>query len=166
MKKQKNKKQKTSTLNEVKDNEIWESNKMSRLNEFVLSESKKQSPERKLRNELLAIKFQIEDYIEKDKIDSEMRILDFVKLYLKLLKLSQKQLASIFEMKDTNLYKYLIGERKLNQDLVFKLSSFSQTPPELWYHVQTKNELHELRKGKGQLKKYDKYHYKNFVVAK
>ena len=73
MKKQKNKKQKTSTLNEVKDNEIWESNKMSRLNEFVLSESKKQSPERKLRNELLAIKFQIEDYIEKDKIDSIRR---------------------------------------------------------------------------------------------
>lgn len=166
MKKQESKMQTISTLKEVKVNEVWESNKMNKLNEFVLSESKKQSPERKLRNELLSIKFQIEDYIEKDKMGSEMRILDFVKLYLKLLKLSQKELATIFEMKDTNLYKYLIGERKLNQDLVFKLSSFSQTPPELWYYIQTKNELHELKKSKEQLKKYHKYHYKNFVAAK
>ena len=148
---------------EISEKEIWNSNKMNKINEFILNESAKQSSERKLRNELLSIKYQMQDYIEKDNVDSVLRILDFVKLYLKLLKISQKNLANLFEMKDSNLYKYLIGERKLNPDIVMKLSSFSHTQPELWYYIQTKNELSELRKEKSQFQKYKKYDYQNFI---
>jgi plasmid maintenance system antidote protein VapI len=148
---------------EVKENQIWSSDKIDKVREFILSESKKQSPERKLRNEFLSIKYQMQDYIEKDKIEREMQILDFVKLYLKLLRITKKRLAQAFEMEDTNLYKYLIGERKLNADIVLKLSSFSHTKPELWYRIQIKNELNELKKEKQNLKEYEKYDYKNFV---
>jgi plasmid maintenance system antidote protein VapI len=148
---------------EVKENQIWSSDKIDKVREFILSESKKQSPERKLRNEFLSIKYQMQDYIEKDKIEREMQILDFVKLYLKLLRITKKRLAQAFEMEDTNLYKYLIGERKLNADIVLKLSSFSHTKPELWYRIQIKNELYELKKEKQNLKEYEKYDYKNFV---
>lgn len=95
-----------------------------------------------------------------------MRVLDFVKLYLKILKISQKELANIFEMKDTNLYKYLIGDRKLNNDLVLKLSSFSHTPPEVWYYIQTKNDLNELMKERDKIKKYEKYDYRKTVLIK
>lgn len=160
---QKNKIEKSSVIEELDESQVWNDDKMNQLNEYILSESKKQSPERKLRNDLLSIKYQMQDYIEKDHIEKEMRILDFVKLYLRLLKITQRDLAAVFEMKDTNLYKYLTGERKLNIDLVFKLSSFSHTPPELWYYIQTKNELYELRKEKEKLKEYEKYDYKNFV---
>ncbi len=161
---QKNKTQKASSVQEeLEGSKIWNDNKMDTLREFILSESKKQSPERKLRNELLSIKYQMQDYIEKDKVEREMRIIDFVKLYLKLLKITQRELASVFEMKDTNLYKYLIGDRKLNPDIALKLSSFSHTQPELWYYIQTKNELCELRKEKEKIKKYEKYDYKNFL---
>ncbi len=153
----------SSVPKELKESQIWNEGKMSKLREFILTESKKQSPERKLRNEFLSIKYQMQDYVERDKVEGEMRILDFVRLYLKLLKITQKELASGFEMKDTNLYKYLIGERKLNPDIVLKLSSFSRTQPELWYHIQTKNELFELRKQKEKIKKYAKYDYKNIV---
>lgn len=150
---------------QLEESQIWNEDKINKLRKFISTESKKQTPERKLRNELLSIKYQMQDYIEKDKIENEMRILDFVKLYLKLLKITQRDLASVFEMKDTNLYKYLIGERKLNPDIVLKLSSFSHTQPELWYYIQTKNELYELRKEKQKLKEYEKYDYKNFVSA-
>ncbi len=126
---------------QLEENQIWSEEKLDKLRKFISEESKKQSPDRKLKNEFLSIKYQIQDYIEKDKIESEMRILDFVKLYLKLLRITQRDLASVFEMKDTNLYKYLIGERRLNPDIVLKLSSFSNTQPELWYYLQTKNEL-------------------------
>jgi len=160
---QKNKIEKSLVIEEIEESQVWNNDKMDNLNKFILSESKKQSPERKLRNELLSIKYQMQDYIEKDHIEREMKILDFVKLYLKLLKITQRELASVFEMKDTNLYKYLKGERKLNPDIVFKLSSFSNTQPELWYYIQTKNELYELRKEKDKLKEYEKYDYKNFV---
>jgi plasmid maintenance system antidote protein VapI len=95
-----------------------------------------------------------------------MRLVDFVKLYLKLLKITQRDLASAFEMKDSNLYKYLIGERKLNPDIVLKLSSFSHTQPELWYYIQTKNELHELGKEKDKINKYKKYNFENFVSSR
>lgn len=153
-----------SPKKEVNAEQIWEPNKMNRLRDFILSESKKQSPERKLRNELLSIRFQIEDYIEKDKVENEMRIFDFVKLYLKSLNITQKDLAEFFEMRDSNLYKYLIGERKLNQDLVLKLSSFSHTPPEIWYYIQTKNELNELKAQEVKLRKYEKYDYRTLYA--
>lgn len=154
------------TTKELKVNKIWNSDKNEKLSKFILSESQKQTTERKLRNELFSIQFKIEDYIEKDQIEKNMRILDFVKLYLRTLNITQKELANIFEMKDTNLYKYLIGERKLNNDLVFKLSSFSHTPPEVWYYIQTKNDLNELLKEKDTIKKYEKYDYKKSVRIK
>ncbi|CAN5868804.1 hypothetical protein BH11BAC7_BH11BAC7_13260 [soil metagenome] len=152
-----------ATPKEVKASAIWSEKKMSTLKDYILAKSKRQSPERKLRNELVAIKFQMEDYLEQDKIEREMRILDFVKLFLKLLNVSQKDLALAFGMKDTNLYKYFTGERKLNSDIVLKLSHFTNTKPELWFHIQVKNELRELRKKEG-LKSYEKYDYKNLLV--
>ena len=135
---QKNKKRKHSVATkELSESQIWSDDKINKLKEFILTESKKQSPERKLSNELLSIKYQMQDYIAKDKVEREMQILDFVKLYLKLLKITQRELASAFEMKDTNLYKYLKGDRKLNPDIALKLSSFSHTQPELWYYILT-----------------------------
>ncbi|HMK07141.1 MAG TPA: hypothetical protein VK476_06405 [Flavobacterium sp.] len=150
---------------EVKESDIWNEGKMNKLREFIVSESQKQSPERKLRNELLSIKYLMEDYVQKDKVEREMRVLDFVKLFLKLLNITQKNLATVFEMKDANLYKYLIGERKLNADIVLKLSSFSHTKPELWYYIQVKNELNELKKEKEKIKEYRKYDYKKILAA-
>lgn len=139
---------------------------MNKIRDYILTESKKQTPERILRNQLLSIQYQMQDYVAKEKVESEMMILDFVRLYLKLLGISQKDLASCFEMKDTNLYKYLIGERKLNADLVLKLSSFSHTRPELWYQIQIKNELDELRKQKEKLNEYKKkYDYKKLLSS-
>lgn len=40
------------------------------------------------------------------------------------------------------------------------------TEPETWYYIETKNELHELRKEKEKMKKYEKFDYMNFVPAK
>jgi plasmid maintenance system antidote protein VapI len=157
---------KKTSVKEIKENQIWNKEKLNRIREYILTESKKQSPERKLRNQLLSIQYLMQDYVSKEKVEGEMMIIDFVRLYLKLLGISQKDLASCFEMKDTNLYKYLIGERKLNADLVLKLSSFSHTRPELWYQIQIKNELNELRKEKNRLDEYKKkYDYKNLLSS-
>jgi plasmid maintenance system antidote protein VapI len=145
------------------ENDIWSQEDIDAVKSYITVESAKQSPERKLRNELLGIKYQMQDYIKNDEIDKEMSIIDFVKLYLKSLKLTQRDLASAFEMKDTNLYKYLKGDRKLNTDIVFKLSAFSHTQPELWYYIQTKNELRQIVKEKDNLKKYEKYDYENIL---
>lgn len=149
---------------EISVQDIWNEDKSEKLKDFVLQESKKQSRERKLKNELLAIKYKMEDYIVNEQVEKEMKILDFVKLYLNTFDITQKSLAEAFEMQSPNLHKYLKGDRRLNPDMAFKLSSFSRTKPELWYNIQTKNELLNLKKEKENLKKYEKYDYRKILV--
>ncbi len=149
----------------IEEQELWDEQKKADLKSFIRSHSEKQSPERKLRNELLAIQYKIEDYIENEGSEHQLRVLDFVKMYLKTLNVTQKALAELFEMKDSNLHKYLVGERKLNASLVLKLSSFSHTPPEHWFRVQVKNELMDIRKEEKNAEKYRKYDYRNLLAT-
>ncbi|MEO6285759.1 MAG: hypothetical protein ABIN80_28275 [Dyadobacter sp.] len=151
--------------NEIEVEDIWNDQKKAGLKEFVLSESAKQSEERRLRNELLAIQYRMQDYIESENPANMLRLIDFVKMYLHTLNVTQKKLAELFEMKDSNLHKYLVGERKLNADLVLKLSSFSHIDPEYWFRVEVKNELIEINKEKAKAKDYQKYDYRNLLAA-
>ena len=120
--------------------EIWNDKKRNDLKNFISNHSQKQSEDRLLTNKLLSIQYRMEDYIGNDNNQKEVfRILDFVKMYLKVLNMTKKSLAEYFEMEDSNLHKYLSGERKLNAELAVKLSSFSHTKPEQWYRGQRKN---------------------------
>lgn len=127
------------------------------LRDFILSESKKQSPERRWKNELLSIQYRIEDYIRSEETKDQLSMLDFVKLYLSAFNITLKKMAGIFEMKDSNLHKYLKGDRRLNSDLAMKLGAFFHTRPELWYLIQAKNEILDLKAREEGLKKYEKY---------
>jgi len=154
-----------STRKEIKVKDVWNEQKQNDLKKFILSYSDKQSPERKIKNELLSIRFKIEDYIENDNSDQPTMIQDFVKMYLKSLRITQRRLAELFEMESGNLHKYLVGDRKLNSSLVLKLSSFTHTSPELWLRLQIKNELIEINREKENNKEYRKYDYENLLVA-
>ena len=144
--------------------DIWNDEKRNDIKKIVLEHSS-QTKEMILTNRLLAIQYKLEDYIQNENDDlAVLKILDFVKLYLKALNLTKKELANYFEMKDSNLHKYLSGERKLNAKLVLKLSTFSHTKPEYWYRVEVKNELIELKKEKQNVDFYKKYDYINLVA--
>ncbi|KUJ61011.1 transcriptional regulator [Flavobacteriaceae bacterium CRH] len=149
---------------EIQVEDIWNDKKKGDLKKAILSHSASQSKERILTNRLLSIQYKLEDYIQNESEDTEvLKILDFVKMYLKALNLTKKELAAYFEMRDSNLHKYLSGERKLNAKLVLKLSTFSHTKPEQWYRVEVKNELIELNKEKENVEYYKKYDYLNLV---
>lgn len=150
---------------EILTNDIWNDEKKVELKKFISAHSSKQSRERKLTNELLSIQYKLEDYIQKENDDDDqvLKILDFVKMYLNALNLTKKKLATYFDMQDSNLQKYLSGERKLNAKIALKLSAFSHTKPEHWYRVQVKNELIELKKEKQNVAEYQKYDYRNLV---
>lgn len=153
------------TRKEIKVKDIWNDQKQNDLKKFILSQSDKQSRERKIKNELLSIRFQMEDYIENIVSDQPKMIQDFVKMYLKALNITQRRLAELFEMESSNLHKYLVGDRKLNPGIILKLSSFTHTSPELWLRLQVKNELIEINREKENSKKYRKYDYENLLVA-
>jgi len=153
------------TRKEIKVKDIWNEQKQNDLKKFILSQSDKQSRERKIKNELLSIRFQMEDYIENIASDQPKMIQDFVKMYLKSLNITQRRLAELFEMESSNLHKYLVGDRKLNPGMILKLSSFTHTSPELWLRLQIKNELIEINREKEKSKEYRKYDYENLLVA-
>ena len=151
---------------ELELKEIWNNKKSKDLKKFISNHSKKQSKERLLSNKLLSIQYRMEDYIRNENDQKEVfKILDFVKMYLKVLNITKKSLAEYFEMEDSNLHKYLSGERKLNAELAVKLSSFSHTEPEQWYRVQIKNELTKFKKENKNLDGFKKYDFKNFISA-
>ena len=87
---------KVTGVNEITEKEIWNKDELDKVREYILKESKKQSPEQKLRNELLSIQFKMEDYIQNNEIENEMNLSDFFKLYLKVLHLKQNQIGSFF----------------------------------------------------------------------
>ncbi len=147
---------------EIQALDIWNDKKKNEIKNAVLSHSASQSKEMIITNRLLSIQYKLEDYIQNESDDIEvLKILDFVKLYLKAFNLTKKELANYFEMRDSNLHKYLSGERKLNAKLVLKLSTFSHTKPEQWYRVEVKNELIELKKE--NVDYYKKYDYLNLI---
>ena len=150
-------------VKEIEPKEIWNESKRNQLKDFISEQSRKQSKKRLLRNELLSIQYQIEDYANTSESQPELKILDFVKMYLKVLNISKQSLAKYFEMQDGNLHKYLSGERKLNAEIAMKLSAFSHTKPEQWFAIQVKNELSALRKNKNTVEKFKKYSYENLV---
>ena len=150
---------------EIQFTDIWNEEKRNDIKKIVSEHSSAQTKEMILTNRLLVIQYKLEDYIQNENDDDAVfKILDFVKLYLKALNLTKKELANYFEMKDSNLHKYLSGERKLNAKLVLKLSTFSHTKPEHWYRVEVKNELIELKKEKQNVDFYKKYDYRNLVA--
>ena len=53
---------------EIQIADIWNEEKNKTLATFIQSHSEQQSEERKLRNELLSVQYQIEDYIDTDNI--------------------------------------------------------------------------------------------------
>ncbi len=148
---------------EILPEDIWNEKNLENINELIKNHSDKESKDRKIKNKLLSIQYKLEDYIEKEDIKENeiLEILDFVKMYLKALNITKKDLANYFEMRDSNLHKYLTGQRKLNPEIVLKISSFSHTNPEYWYRVQVKNEIVRLKKEK--TKDYEKYDYKKLL---
>jgi plasmid maintenance system antidote protein VapI len=125
---------------------IWNEEKKSLVNEYIKSSRKTMSFDEILEVELLAIKYRIEDYLSSENTTERIEIIDFVKYYLKVLKVSQKNLAELFEMDAANLHKYLSGQRKLNADFVLKLSAFTSIEPEKWFQIEARNELQQIRK--------------------
>lgn len=151
---------------ELQENDIWNGKKRRDLKEFISEHSKKQPKERLIHNRLLSIRYKLEDYInDTDLNNHELRILDFVKMYLMELGITKNSLAQYFEMESSNLHKYLTGERRMNAELAMKLSAFSHTKPEYWFSIQIKNELMNLRQEKNNLDEYKKFDYKNLVDA-
>lgn len=124
-------------------------------------------PAQKLKNEMLAIRFQMESYAinNHNEVGQICTLEMFVEQFLQVLKLTKKRFALALDTTDGNLKKYLLGERKFNIDLAMKFGHFFHTPPDLWLNIQAKNDLILLSSNKDSYKKYAQYDYELFSMV-
>lgn len=165
VKKEKEKKENFDIEIGLNDDKDWDDEKLAQLKAFVKNESENRTPERRLKNEILSIKYQMEEYINnnEDKIKVIYTLEMFLNIYLKTLNLTLKKFAQSIDTTDGNLKKYLSGDRKFNTDLALKFAHFFHTTPDLWLKIQIKNELIRLNEEKTQIKKYEKYNYEKII---
>lgn len=149
----------------LSDEKKWDAEKLSRIETLIKQESEKQSEERVLRNNMLAVQYEIEDYLGSENIslDETLEIGHFVEMYLDEMNLTKKRFANIMGLQPSNLHKYLTGSRKLNADLALKFSHFFHTSPEMWIMIQAKNEITHVKFEKAKTSKYKKYDYKRVL---
>jgi plasmid maintenance system antidote protein VapI len=125
----------------------------------------KRSPERLLKNAMLAVQYRMDHYLQDDLVSYEniCTIEQFVTDFLKVLGINKTAFARFIEIDGANLNKYYRSDRRFNTELALKFSHFFHTPPDLWLKVQIKNELLSLQKEKEADDKYLKYDYEKLL---
>ena len=120
----------------------------------LLNRSRERTNEQQLNIELLALRYRIEDYLNNEEGDIQAAG-DFIKQYLKVLRIKQNRFARYIGIKPSNLSKLLKGERPINYELALILGRIFKIDPMLWIEIQAKNEMQRLKRTKG--KEYYKY---------
>ena len=121
------------------------SSDFEKLQAKLLNKSKERTEEQIINIELLALKYRIEEYLESQ--EGEIKIAgDFIKQYLKVLKIKQNRFASYIGIKPSNLSKLLNGERPINYEMALILGKIFNIDPMLWIEIQAKNELLRLKR--------------------
>ena len=116
----------------------------SKFQAKLLNKSRERTQEQNLNIELLALKYKIEDYLNNEEEDVKIAG-EFIKQYLKTLRIRQNKFAEYIGIKPSNLSKLLKGERPINYELALILGRIFKVNPMVWIEIQAKNELLRLK---------------------
>lgn len=125
------------------------------LQQAIKRFSKNLTEEQKLENRLLSIRFQMEAYLNQEEPEKIVPAGKFLKDFLRALKIKNKDFAAYIDYEESNLSAVLSGNRKINTDLALKFGKIFKVNPAIWLHIQSKNELLELKAEKED--QYDQY---------
>ncbi len=156
----KNNKQKDQVVNAGGINGLGESLINTNSKDFLVLKSmiKKisdsQPQENIIENEFLAIRFQMESYLNEP---TQEIILagKFIEQLLTVVNIKKKKFAEYIDYEDSNLSALLKGRRKINPDLAIKLGGIFKMNPVIWLHIESKNDLMKELQGKEDM-------YKNY----
>ncbi len=113
------------------------------------------SEEKRLENALLSIRFQMESYLNEEQPKEIIPAGAFLKKFIEVLNIKQKDLAAYIGYEDSNLSALANGRRKINPGLAIKLGRIFKIPPAIWLHIQSKNDL--IREARAQGEAYERY---------
>lgn len=107
-----------------------------------------QSDERKIKTNIRSLRFQMEDYLNEEN-PSEIKTTGwFLNELIQSIQIKNKDFADYIGIQSSNLSALIKGTRRINIDLAFKLDSIFNINPALWLHIQNKNDLLQIKKGK------------------
>lgn len=142
----------------------WGEKEIAEIKAQAKGNAQKRSSAQKIKNELNALQYELEEYLADTSASAKpLHLEKVVSIYLSILDLSFRKFAICLDITDSNLKKYLTGERKFNIDLAMKFGHFFHTSPELWLRLELKNELSQLRKERAHIKHYTKYDYRKAI---
>ncbi len=127
---------------------------------IMLNKVKSQPEAQKREIELLAIKFKMQDYMESE--DAELKQPgEFLKEYLKTLRIPQTKFAHYIDINPSNLSKLIKGERPINYELAIVLGKIFNNDPMLWVEIQAKNELKKIKRDR--TRQFNHYTLKDLI---
>jgi addiction module HigA family antidote len=131
------------------------SKEFKELQKLIIARSRALKESEIITNKLLSIRFQMENYLVEDDPEELIEVGRFLEDFIGALSIKKKEFAEYIGYKESNLSAILKGRRKMNTDLAIKFGEIFRINPELWLHIQSKNELREIvEKDKEKYKKY------------
>lgn len=127
----------TGTQAKFEDAEFWN----ERRKKFAA-----RNPQERLRDDLLRVKFQLEDYLLQDNYESQQNFAYFLSAYARCLHKADKQFATELDIKSSVLSQYLNNHRRPPEKFVFRLEQHSEgvITARSWYRLLQKDKEHEL----------------------
>lgn len=119
------------------------SDEFNKLQAILLNKSRKQTEQQKRNIELMALKFNMEDYLESDNSDITS-VGEYLKTLLRVTKIRQNKFADYIGLKPSNLSKLIGGERPISHEVALVLGKIFKIEPMIWLNIQAKNELKRL----------------------
>ncbi|WP_207422836.1 hypothetical protein [Desertivirga brevis] len=116
------------------------------LNEKRKARRKQLSDEDRLKNKLLQLKFQLEDYLSSDKFDPRFRFSYFLEQYIQVLNKKKKDFALDVNVSEYQLSHYLNNRREPNESFIIRLEIHSNKfiPALQWFKLIEKEKEHDL----------------------
>jgi len=115
----------------------------------------------KIENGLLALRFRMEEYLSEKEVKEVVSVGVFLRLFVALLNVKNKDLASYIDYKESNLSALLRGNRKINIDLAIKFGNIFKIDPLIWLHIQSKNEM--IKAQSQEREAYKKYKLEDLI---
>jgi plasmid maintenance system antidote protein VapI len=151
---------KNSTINEGGINGLGESlvnhnsSAFKALKEAITARSKEQSKSKRIENELLSLRFQMETYLSNSHKETIVPAGRFIEQMLEKVGVSKKKFSNYIGYDYSNLISVLKGRRKVNPDLAMKVGKIFGIDPAIWLHIESKNELSIYRNSNETDQKY------------
>ena len=131
-----------------------ESDEFNEFQAILLNKSRSQTEHQKRKVELLALRFKMEDYLKSEGTEIKLPG-EFLKSFLKIIRVRQNKFANYIGLKPSNLNKVIAGERPVNYEIALILGSIFNVEPMIWLNMQSKNELKRMTQS--YKKKYTQY---------